>query len=137
MVTIYTSAPNNAADNFTNNDTIQSFVFINNTSIAAPFKEEFSGNTFPPANWTIWNPQANVTWTKSITAGFAAAWAGGLKQGAESAAGQSSEWEGRDGEIRFSGRLEQGTGGQDVSESGLILSIALDSAPGRVSDGPP
>jgi Secretion system C-terminal sorting domain/Pregnancy-associated plasma protein-A len=73
VVTIYTSAPNNAADNFTNNDTIQSFVFINNTSISAPFKEEFSGNTFPPANWTIWNPQGNTTWTKSATSGFSTA----------------------------------------------------------------
>ena len=47
VVTIYTSAPNNAADNFTNNDTIQSLF----TSITRVFplllRKNFPGTRFP------------------------------------------------------------------------------------------
>lgn len=70
VLTIYTSRPNNAVDMFTNNDTIQSFVYVNNTVLTAPFIENFTGTTFPPAGWQIWNPNANTTWIKSTTSGF-------------------------------------------------------------------
>ena len=69
-LTIYTTAPNNVADMFTNNDTLQSFFFINGSTIAAPFTENFTNTTFPPAGWQIWNPNANTTWTRSATSGF-------------------------------------------------------------------
>ncbi len=69
-LTIYTSAPNGGGDTFTNNDTLQSFIFIDNGNINAPFAEGFSGNNFPPDGWQIWNPQKNTTWTKSTTSGF-------------------------------------------------------------------
>ena len=69
-LTIYTSSPNNGTDRFTNNDTIRSFFYMNTATVNAPFKENFSGNTFPPAGWQIWNPQSNTTWTKSTASGF-------------------------------------------------------------------
>ena len=72
-LTIYTTAPNNGADTFTDNDTLQSFVFIEGTNITAPFTESFSGNTFPPAGWQIWNPNGNTTWTSSGTSGYSLA----------------------------------------------------------------
>jgi len=75
-LTIYTTAPNNGADTFTDNDTLQSFVFIEGTNITAPFTESFSGNTFPPAGWQIWNPNGNTTWTSSGTSGYSLAGAG-------------------------------------------------------------
>ncbi|MDQ2720238.1 MAG: choice-of-anchor J domain-containing protein [Bacteroidota bacterium] len=72
-LTIYTSAPNNGTDQFTNNDTIQSFIYINGSLLNAPFTEDFSEATFPPPGWQIWNPNKNTTWTRSATSGFPAA----------------------------------------------------------------
>ena len=73
-LTIYTSAPNAAADNFTANDTLQSFIIINQSSITAPFAESFTGATFPPAQWLVYNPNGGTsTWTRNSTSGFTAA----------------------------------------------------------------
>ena len=69
-LTIYTTAPDNAVDMFTNNDTLQSFVYINGSTITAPFTESFTAATFPPTGWQIWNPNGNTTWTSSATSGF-------------------------------------------------------------------
>jgi hypothetical protein len=57
---------------------------------------------------------------------FAAACADWLKQAADDAAGQGGACEGHDGDVRFSGRLEEGTGEQGTPETELILSITLD-----------
>lgn len=71
---IYTSLPNGTADAFTNNDTLQSFITILGGSITAPFTENFTGATFPPANWALWNPNGGTaTWTRNTTSGFTAA----------------------------------------------------------------
>lgn len=70
VLTIYTSKPNNGTDRFTNNDSLQSFIYINRSVITAPFTESFSSTTFPPAGWQIWDPQDNTTWTRSQTSGF-------------------------------------------------------------------
>ena len=76
-LTVYTTAPNSTIDNFLNNDTLQSFINIRPTTaglfLTAPFSEAFTATTFPPANWQIWNPNGNTTWTRSGTAGFTAA----------------------------------------------------------------
>ncbi len=66
--------------------------------------------------------QASVSLTSAQASDvFAAACAGWLKQAAESASGQSSECEGRDGDIRFSAQMSEGE----------LISITLDSAPVR------
>ncbi len=61
-ITVYTSAPNGTTDTFSDNDTLISFIFINAATITAPFTQDFSSGTFPPAGWNIWNPNGNITW---------------------------------------------------------------------------
>ncbi|MFS8082696.1 MAG: choice-of-anchor J domain-containing protein, partial [Ginsengibacter sp.] len=72
-IQVATSLPNNVADDFTNNDSIQCFYTITNGALTAPFTESFTSTTFPPAGWQIWNPQGNITWTRNATSGFSAA----------------------------------------------------------------
>lgn len=72
-VTIYTSNPNGAQDQFTDNDTLQSFVIVTSPQFNAPYSQDFSGAAFPPAGWKIWNPNGDSTWTLSPTSGSAAA----------------------------------------------------------------
>lgn len=73
--------------------------------------------------------QASVSVTAAQASDvFAAACFGWLTQASTSGAGKNSECEGRDGEIRFSGRLDEVTGDQEMSETELILSITLQSA---------
>jgi len=71
-LTVFTSAPNGVADNITNNDTLQSFIIITGGAITAPFTETFTSATFPPSQWTLFNPNGS-TWTRNSTSGFTAA----------------------------------------------------------------
>lgn len=74
VLTVYTTAPNSSTDAFLNNDTLQSFVSVTAISVTAPISENFTGTTFPPANWQIWNPNGGTqTWTRNATSGFTAA----------------------------------------------------------------
>lgn len=68
-ITVFSSLPNSIPDQFSNNDTLQSFVSLSQSKINAPFAENFSGN-FPPTGWEIGNPQKNQTWEKNTTSGF-------------------------------------------------------------------
>jgi hypothetical protein len=74
-ITIYTSAPNGSADNFSNNDTLQSFINIHTGASTLPFSEDFSSAIFPPAGWQIWNPNtgSSNTWTRNAGSGYSAA----------------------------------------------------------------
>ena len=71
-LTIYTSTPNGAADDFSDNDTLYSYINILTPTATLPFSEDFSSSTFPPAGWQIWNPNrgATNTWTRSAASGF-------------------------------------------------------------------
>ncbi len=73
ILTIFTSAPNNGTDRFTNNDTLQSFIYITSGIITAPFTETFTNTTFPPQGWQVWNPNNNETWLRDASSGFKAA----------------------------------------------------------------
>lgn len=44
-------------------------VTINSGGLSLPFAEAFEGTTFPPDGWSIVNPNSNVTWVRSTTAG--------------------------------------------------------------------
>jgi hypothetical protein len=68
---IYTSAPNSAADDFTNNDTIYSYINIHTGTATLPFSEDFTSSTFPPAGWQTWNPNGGAlnTWTRDANSG--------------------------------------------------------------------
>ena len=70
VLTVSTSAPNGGADAFSNNDTITSFIFIQSATITAPFTEDFSSGTFPPAGWQIYNPNGGtLTWEQDDVSG--------------------------------------------------------------------
>lgn len=47
------------------NDTlVRSFALLG--SISAPLSENFSATTFPPANWGVHNPNADLTWARNV-----------------------------------------------------------------------
>lgn len=79
MVEIISSNPNGTTDAFTTNDTLQSFVTVAGTAQTAPFREEFSGGTFPPAGWNIWNPNNDATWIFDATSGYNGAGSASMK----------------------------------------------------------
>ncbi|MCW3084928.1 MAG: hypothetical protein JWP12_2294 [Bacteroidetes bacterium] len=70
-ITVATNLPNGSADLNTANDSkTNSFtVTAPPTTVALPFTEGFQGTTFVPANWTLNNPDADLTWTRVTTAG--------------------------------------------------------------------
>jgi hypothetical protein len=70
---VYASAPNNTFDDFTNNDSLYSYIYVQAGSITAPFTESFSSATFPPSGWQIYNPNSNTTWTWDGASGFSSA----------------------------------------------------------------
>lgn len=88
IMTVYTSDPNGGTDAFTNNDTLQSFFAINDVTINAPFTENFSNSTFPPAGWKLWNPNNNGTWTYNNVSGYAAAGSASMQNFTFNATGQ-------------------------------------------------
>lgn len=62
-LTIYFSMPNGAADQYPANDTIRS-TFIATDVVTTPLVQGFDnvGAPFPPASWTIFNPNNDFTW---------------------------------------------------------------------------
>ncbi|HET9056889.1 MAG TPA: M43 family zinc metalloprotease [Chitinophagaceae bacterium] len=66
-LTIYTSMPNGSNDEDVTNDTTKSnFVFPN--IVQSPLKEGFENNSFPPAGWTLSNPDNYITWERTTAA---------------------------------------------------------------------
>lgn len=88
---IFTSNPNGVADAFPSNDTLQSFIAINNNAINAPFTEGFDNAAFPPAGWLIWNPNNNGTWSYNATSGYTAAGSVSMQNFSMNAVGQLDE----------------------------------------------
>ena len=74
-LTVYTSNPNGVADNFLNNDTLQSFINIHTAIVALPLSEDFSTAIFPPPGWQLWNPNTGSanTWARSAFSGYTVA----------------------------------------------------------------
>ncbi len=68
---VYTSNPNNTTDNNSANDASSSS-FTTASAMPLPFSESFEGTTFPPAGWTLIDPDvnaaSNATWTRTTTA---------------------------------------------------------------------
>jgi hypothetical protein len=69
-INVYTSLPNNVADEDPSNDGLVKAYSVNQV-IALPgsVTEEFTNTTFPPTNWSIFNPDADITWTRNATVG--------------------------------------------------------------------
>lgn len=76
VLTVYTSLPNNGADEYPANDTLR-FRFTIFVPVSAPITQGFESGTFPPAGWGLSTSGTNFTWernTLSSTEQSASAW---------------------------------------------------------------
>ena len=62
-ITIYTSNPNGSADPVTSNDTLSSSFELLDHGSSLPLTEGFEGAVYPPAGWTVNNPDQDYTWS--------------------------------------------------------------------------
>lgn len=66
-IKVYSFEPvtaNGTGDEYTFNDTLtRSFNVLN--TVSAPLVESFVGTAFPPANWTVLNPDGSITWRRN------------------------------------------------------------------------
>ncbi len=60
----FTANPNASADQVPANDTL-SQIFTVAAPITAPVTEGFESTAFPPANWSVNNPNGDLTWTRT------------------------------------------------------------------------
>ena len=69
-INVFTTLPNNVTDQDPTNDGLVK-PYIVNQVIALPgtVTEEFSSGTFPPTNWSIINPNADITWQRNGSVG--------------------------------------------------------------------
>lgn len=67
VLTIFSTNPNGIADQYPQNDTIKKIVKIS-PLLDAPVSEGFETTTFPPANWSIQNPDGGITWERTTAA---------------------------------------------------------------------
>ncbi|MBI5218406.1 MAG: PKD domain-containing protein [Bacteroidia bacterium] len=68
VFTVITSSPNDTLDENIANDTLRKN-FTVTTGYLIPFTENFENPAFPPADWTVYNPDASITWSRSVNAG--------------------------------------------------------------------
>lgn len=64
---VFTNDPNDVADEVTANDTLSSGFQLDPVA-AVPFKEGFEDSAYPPAGWTLTNPDNLYTWQKTNNA---------------------------------------------------------------------
>ncbi|GAA4324829.1 T9SS-dependent choice-of-anchor J family protein [Flaviaesturariibacter amylovorans] len=62
-LTFTTSAPNGGTDEVASNNTFTTTITIA-APIALPLEEGFESTTFPTSNWTLSNPDGDVTWVR-------------------------------------------------------------------------
>lgn len=91
ILTIYTSNPNGGTDQFTENDTLQSFVSVMSSTVNTPYTEGFNGSVFPPAGWQLWNPNNDGTWVRHATSGYTEAGAASMQFRTFTGVGQLDE----------------------------------------------
>ncbi len=69
-INIYTTLPNNVADEDPTNDgMVKPYTVSQILPLPGTVTEEFTNATFPPANWQIINPNADITWTRNASVG--------------------------------------------------------------------
>lgn len=69
-ITIYTSEPNGLADQDNSNDSlIKPVQVLPVLTLSGSLTEEFSSAVFPPANWNVYNPDGDMTWSRHAIAG--------------------------------------------------------------------
>jgi hypothetical protein len=62
----FTANPNGGADQVPVNDTLTTNFTVNGTA-SVPFREDFTGAAFPPPNWSVINPDSDITWERHAT----------------------------------------------------------------------
>jgi hypothetical protein len=67
ILTVFSTEPNGIADQFPSNDTLTKTIAIS-PILDASVTEGFETNTFPPANWSIQNPDGVLTWEQTASA---------------------------------------------------------------------
>ena len=69
-IRIYTTEPNNITDQDATNDSqTKPFQILQIFSLPTNVTEEFTSNTFPPTNWNVYNPDADMTWARNSSIG--------------------------------------------------------------------
>lgn len=67
-ITVWTTLPNGNTDGDSANDQISTAFTLSAAGLALPFSEGFEGSTFPALNWSISNPDNDVTWARTTVA---------------------------------------------------------------------
>jgi hypothetical protein len=68
QILFFTQLPNNTADEVPSNDTL-SYSFSVGTPTTGPVFEGFESTNFPPAGWSLYNPNAgSLSWTRTTVA---------------------------------------------------------------------
>ena len=67
ILTVFSTEPNGIADQSPSNDTASKAIAISPT-VDAPVTEGFETTTFPPANWSVQNPDGLLTWERTTSA---------------------------------------------------------------------
>ena len=69
-INVFTTLPNNVTDEDPTNDGLVKPYIVNQVfSLPGSVTEEFSSGTFPPTNWAIVNPNADITWQRNASIG--------------------------------------------------------------------
>jgi hypothetical protein len=69
-INVYTSEPNNVADEDPTNDgMVKAFATFQIYALPGSVTEDFTSSTFPPVNWTVFNPNADLTWQRNSSIG--------------------------------------------------------------------
>ena len=69
-INVFTTLPNNVTDEDPSNDAlVKSYTVAQIFPLPASVTEEFTSGTFPPTNWFIINPNADITWQRNSLIG--------------------------------------------------------------------
>ncbi len=69
-INVYTTLPNNVTDQDPGNDALVKPYNVNQVfTLPGSVTEEFTSGTFPPTNWFIINPNADITWQRNGSIG--------------------------------------------------------------------
>jgi hypothetical protein len=69
-INVYTTLPNNVTDEDPTNDAlVKSYNVSQVFALPGSVTEEFTSSTFPPINWTVINPNGDITWQRNGSIG--------------------------------------------------------------------
>ena len=69
-INVFTTLPNNVTDQDPSNDAfVKAYTVTQVFALQGSVTEEFSSGIFPPTNWFIVNPNADITWQRNASVG--------------------------------------------------------------------